>query len=46
MKGFYDLNLDEQVVKNYEQLSPDGKVELFPWQAELLSTGEFYEAFF
>ena len=42
MKGFYELGLPEQFVQNYEQLNRNQKVELFPWQAELLNIGEFF----
>ena len=42
MRGFYELGLPEQFVQNYEQLNRNEKVELFPWQAELLNIGKIF----
>ena len=40
MKNFYEFGLSEQMIKNYEELNRNEKIELFPWQKELLNLGK------
>ena len=40
MKNFYEFGLSEQMIKNYEELNRNEKIELFPWQKELLNIGK------
>ena len=40
MKNFYEFGLSEQLIKNYEELNRNEKIELFPWQKEILNIGK------